>query len=94
MKMYSDDTFKLQNIVHLKLSLEEAEIIKSGMKLVLMDPSLDSMRKGEYEKALTKLNDEIRDLKMMMNYAQKKHIPLGLDQCVYRNGTHKSKRLN
>ena len=71
MKMYSDDTFKLQNIAHLKRSLEEAEIIESGMKLVLMDPSLDSMRKGEYEKALTKLNDEIRDLKMMMNYIQK-----------------------
>ena len=82
--MYSDDTSKLENIAHLKCSLEEAEIIKSGMKLVLMNPSLDSMRKGEYEKAFTKLNDEIRDLKMMMGSVRKKRIPLGLMNMVLK----------
>ena len=46
--MYSDDTSKLEDITALKRSLEEAEILRSGMKLVLMSPSLDSMRKGEY----------------------------------------------
>ena len=45
--MYGDDTYRLENIAYLKRSLEEAEIIKSGMKLVLMNPLLDSMRKGE-----------------------------------------------
>jgi len=80
MKMYSDDTSKLENIAHLKRSLEEAEIIKSGMKLVLMNPSLDSMRKGEYEKAFTKLNDEIRDLKMMMGSVRKKTHSFGTNE--------------
>jgi len=70
--MYSDDTCKLEDITALKRSLEEAEILRSGMKLVLMSPSLDSMRKGEYEKAFTKLNNEIRDLKMMMGYVRKR----------------------
>jgi hypothetical protein len=57
----------LKNIEHLKRSLEEAEIIKTGMKLVLMNPSLNSECKGKYEIAFLKLRDEIRELKMMMN---------------------------
>jgi len=69
---------KSKNMENLKNSLQEAEIIKSGMKLVLMNPSLDCMRRDEYEKAFTKLNDEIRDLKMMMSYVRKKRISLGL----------------
>lgn len=78
--MYIEKSKKLDNIVHLKRSLEEAEIIKSCMKLVLMNPSLDSMHKGEYEKAFTKLNDEIRDLKMMMGYVRKKTPSLGTNE--------------
>ena len=39
----------LNNIENLKRSLEEAEIMKTGMKLVLMNPSLNSERKGKYE---------------------------------------------
>jgi hypothetical protein len=71
MEMYSDDTPILENIAYLKCSLEEAEIIKSGIKLVLMNPLLDSTRKGEYEKTFTKLNDEIRGLKILMGYIRK-----------------------
>jgi hypothetical protein len=50
----------------LKRSLEEAEILRSGVKLALMDPLLDSIRKGEYEEAFAKLSDEIRVMKMMI----------------------------
>ena len=64
----------LNNIENLKRSLEEAEIMKTGMKLVLMNPSLNSERKGKYEKAFSKLRDQIEELKMMMEYV--------------RNGTH------
>jgi hypothetical protein len=57
----------LKNIEHLKRSLEEAEMIKTGMKLVLMNPFLDSECKGKYETAFSKLRDEIRALKIMMD---------------------------
>ena len=62
---------ELEEMEHLKRSLEEAEIIKTGIKLVLMNPSLNSDRKDGYEKAFSKLNDEIRDLKIKMDCAQK-----------------------
>jgi len=57
----------LNNIENLRRSLEEAEIIKTGMKLILMNPSLDSEHKGKYEKAFSRLSDQIRELKMMMD---------------------------
>jgi hypothetical protein len=60
----------LKEMEHLKRSLEEAEMIKTGMKLVLMNPSLNSDSKGEYEKAFSKLNDEIRELKIKMDHAK------------------------
>ncbi|HVO65670.1 MAG TPA: hypothetical protein VMT12_04220 [Syntrophales bacterium] len=62
---------ELKEIEYLKHSLEEAEIIKTGMKLVLMNPSLNSDCKDEYEKAFLKLNDKIRELKIKMDCAQK-----------------------
>ena len=71
MKVYSNDTSKVEDLADLKRSLEEAQILRSGMKLVLMNPLLDSMRKGEYEKAFIKLNDEIRNLKIMMGCMRK-----------------------
>ena len=61
----------------LKRSLEKAEIMRSGIELVLMIPFLDSMRKGEYEEALSKLNDEIRELKIIMDEYEK-DIPEGV----------------
>jgi hypothetical protein len=61
----------LKKMEHLKRSLEEAEIIKTGMKLVLMNPSLNPECKGEYKKVFSKLNDEIREMKIMMDRAQK-----------------------
>jgi hypothetical protein len=61
----------LKKMEHLKRSLEEAEIIRTGMKLVLMNPSLNSECKGEYEKAFSKLNDDIRELKIMMDHERK-----------------------
>jgi hypothetical protein len=82
MKMYNEDTSKLENIADLRRSLEEAEILRSGMKLVLMNPLLDSMRKGEYEKAFTKLNNEIRDLKMMMVNVRKRTHSLEPRECI------------
>jgi len=69
--MTAEERPGLKKIEHLKRSLEEAEIIKTGMKLVLMNPSLNSACKGEYEKAFSKLNDDIRALKIMMDRAQK-----------------------
>lgn len=72
MKTYREELAGFKNIAQLKRSLEEAEVIKSGMKLVLMNPTLTSERKGEYEKAFLKLNDEIKDLKIMFDYVQKK----------------------
>jgi len=60
----------LKNLEHLKRSLEEAEIMITGMKLVLMNPSLNSERKGKYEKAFSKLNDEIRAMRIMMNHVR------------------------
>ncbi|HYA15377.1 MAG TPA: hypothetical protein VEF33_13665 [Syntrophales bacterium] len=72
--MFLEETAKLESIESLKSSLEEAEIIRSGMKMVLMNPSLNPERKGEYEKAFSKLNDEIRDLKTMMGYVRKRNI--------------------
>jgi hypothetical protein len=69
--MYRYGTSRLEDMADLRRSLEEAEVIKSGMKLVLMNPSLDSTRKGEYEKAFTKLNGEIRGLKILMGYMRK-----------------------
>lgn len=41
------------------------------MKLILMNPSLNSECKGEYEKAFSKLNYEIRELKIKVYDAQK-----------------------
>jgi hypothetical protein len=61
----------LKKMEQLKRSLEEAEIIRTGMKLVLMNPSLNSECKGEYEKAFSKLNDDIRELKIMMDHERK-----------------------
>ena len=61
----------------LKRSLEKAEIMRSGIELVLMIPFLDSKRKGEYEEAFSKLNDEIRELKIMMDECEKS-IPEGV----------------
>lgn len=61
----------LKEMERLKRSLEEAEIIKTGMKLVLMNPSLNSESKNDYERAFSKLNAEIRELKMKMDCAQK-----------------------
>lgn len=66
MKSYTEELDGLRNIEHLKRSLEEAEIIKTGMKLVLMNPSLNSECKGKYEIAFSKLRDEIRELKIVM----------------------------
>ncbi|HVO67717.1 MAG TPA: hypothetical protein VMT12_14670 [Syntrophales bacterium] len=60
----------LKDIQHLKCLLEEAEIIQTGMKLVLMNPALNSERKGKYEKAFLKLNNEIRAMRIMMNHVQ------------------------
>jgi len=60
----------LKDIQHLKCLLEEAEIIQTGMKLVLMNPSLNSERKGMYEKAFLKLNDEIRAMRIRMNHVR------------------------
>ena len=61
----------LKEMKRLKRSIEEAEIIKTGVKLVLMNPSLNSECKGEYEKAFLRLNDQIRELKIKMDGAQK-----------------------
>ena len=66
MKSYMEELAGLNNMENLKRSLEEAEIIKTGMQLILMNPSLNSERKGKYEKAFSKLSDEIRELKIMM----------------------------
>jgi hypothetical protein len=70
----------LKNIEHLKRSLEEAEIIKTGMKLVLMNPSLNSECKGRYEMAFSKLIDEIRGLKMMMNAVRNGTYPRSIEK--------------
>ena len=69
--MSTENRLELKDMEHLKRSLEEAEIIKTGMKVVLMNPSLNSDCKDEYEKAFSKLNDKIRDLKIKMDCAQK-----------------------
>ncbi len=69
--MTTEERPGLKKMEHLKRSLEEAEIIKTGMKLVLMHPSLNPESKGEYEKAFSKLNDDIRELKIMMDRAKK-----------------------
>ena len=67
---------RLKNIEDLKRSLEEAEIIKTGMKLVLMNPSLNSECKGKYEKAFSKLKDKIRELEIMMDFVRNEtHSP-------------------
>jgi hypothetical protein len=67
---YMEEFTGLKNLEHLKRSLEEAEIMITGMKLVLMNPSLNSERKGKYEKAFSKLNDEIRAMRIMMNHVR------------------------
>ncbi len=64
-----------KNMEYLKRSLEEAEIVKTGIKLVLMDPSLNSECKGKYEKAFSKLNDEIRSMRIMMDLAKPTAFP-------------------
>jgi len=69
--MSTEECPGLKKMKHLKRSLEEAEIIKTGMKLVLMNPSLNSECKGKYENAFLKLNDDIRELKIMMDYERK-----------------------
>jgi len=46
MKSYMEEFTGHKNIQHLKRSLEEAAIIKTGMKLVLMNPYLNSECKG------------------------------------------------
>ena len=58
----------LKDMEHLKRSLEEAEIMRTGMKLVLMNPFLNSEIKSDYEKAFSKFNDEIMELRIMMDY--------------------------
>ena len=51
----------------MKLSLEEAEVIKTGMKLVLMNPSVNTKLKNDYEKAISLLNDKIAELKQILD---------------------------
>jgi len=70
----------LKNVEHLKRSLEEAEIIKTGMKLVLMNPSLNSECKGKYEIAFSKLRDEIRELKTMMSAVRNGTYPRSIEK--------------
>jgi len=77
MKGDMEEERRSTNMSQLKRSLEKAEIMRSGIELVLMIPFLDSMRKGEYEEALSKLNDEIRELKIIMDEYEK-DIPEGV----------------
>ncbi len=59
-----EEITRVQSMSCLKLSLEEAEIIKTGLKIVLMNPSLNSEYKSEYVRVYAKLNDDIRELKL------------------------------
>ena len=58
---------KSTKLPQLKRSYENAQIMRSGMKLVLMMPSLDSRRRSAYKETFSKLNDEIRELKIIMD---------------------------
>jgi hypothetical protein len=71
MKRHVDESTGLINEANVKRSLEEAEIMQTGMKLVLMNPAINSRLKREYETAFSKLNDEIKELKIMMDCLQK-----------------------
>ena len=67
---------KFKYVEDVRKSLEEAEIIRSCARIALMNPSLDPELKGEYEIACTRLNAEIRDLKMRMNNVRRRtHSP-------------------
>lgn len=74
MKKYIEELTKYKNIEQLNRSLEEAEIIKSGMKLVLMNPTLNLERKRKYEEAFSKLNDTIGQMRTIMDYVRKGSI--------------------
>jgi hypothetical protein len=71
MKRYVDESTGLIDEENVKRSLEEAEIMQTGMKLVLMNPAINSRLKSEYETAFSKLDDEIKELKMMMDGLRK-----------------------
>ncbi len=63
MQRFVKEMAELGNTSYLKRSLEEAEIMKSGMNLVLMNPCLDTQHRDKYEKALSMLNSKIREIR-------------------------------
>jgi hypothetical protein len=67
MKRYLEEVRGFENVPQLKRFLEEAEILRSGMRLALMNPFLDSEHRVEYKEVFLKLNDKIRELKTMVN---------------------------
>jgi len=77
MKKYIEELANYKNIDQLNRCLEEAEIMKSGMKLILMNPALNSERKREYEEAFLKLNATIGEMKIIMNYMRKESLARG-----------------
>ncbi|MGA2333386.1 MAG: hypothetical protein ABSG75_16675 [Syntrophales bacterium] len=62
---------KSKNVEDLRKSLEEAEIIRSCMRIALKNPSLELELRGKYEIDCMRLNAEIREMKMRMNNVQK-----------------------
>jgi len=65
--MRAEEVSRRKELERLERSLEEAEVIQTGMKIILIDPSLDSKRKGEYEKAFVRLRSEIRELRILVD---------------------------
>lgn len=72
--MPAEELLRIKETQSLERTLEEAEVIQTGMKIILIDPSLDSKRKDEYEKAFVRLRNEIRELMVLVeNMRTKAH---------------------
>jgi hypothetical protein len=52
------------DIEKLKCTLEEAEIVKTHMGLILMNPHMDPAIRNKYTEALSQYNNTIKDLRL------------------------------
>ncbi len=62
---------KKMTIEELKRTLEEAEIVKTAMELVLMNPHIKPAIKDKYAEALPQYASRIKNLQLQLSLYQK-----------------------
>jgi hypothetical protein len=68
------------DIEKLKLALEEAEIVKTHMELVLMNPQMDPAIRKKYNETLPRYKNRIKDLRHKIALHKKMEESLKADE--------------